>query len=209
MIGTRFGRLQVSASAGSKNWHRMWVCQCDCGNTVVRSTAILKSGKTKSCGCLRRELSTGGNNNAFKHGHTTGKFSPTYHSWASMIVRCTNKNRKTWRHYGGRGIKVCERWLTFENFLDDMGERPAGMSLDRIDVDGDYCPENCRWADNVTQARNSRQTVWVLWDGCKRRLVDLCEELQISINTVRDRVRHKGFSYESAIEKAVLTRTNK
>lgn len=147
----------------------------------------------------------GTSNPAYKHGHTNGRvFSPTYHSWASMIVRCSNPKRKMWKHYGGRGIEVCQRWaVSFEAFLADMGERPEGMSLDRIDNDVGYCKDNCRWADKVTQARNSAQVVWVVVNGQRKRLVEWCEDFGISINTVRDRVKYKGFTYEGAILKAL------
>ena len=92
-------------------------------------------------------------------------------------------------------------WLQFENFLADMGSRPAGLSLDRIDVTGDYTKENCRWADNTTQARNSRQVVWVEMFGERKRLVEWCEVLNVSINTVRDRVKYYGLTYQEAILK--------
>lgn len=98
----------------------------------------------------------GEKNPAFRHGHTTGKFSPTYQSWCSMIQRCTNPNRESWPYYGGRGITVCPRWMSFDNFLEDMGERPPGLSLDRIDNDGNYEPGNCRWATPEEQHANRR-----------------------------------------------------
>lgn len=143
-------------------------------------------------------------NPAYKHGHTNGgAFSPTYHSWASMVQRCTNPKRKGYEHYGGKGVAVCQSWLTFENFLADMGERPEGMSLDRIDVSGNYCKDNCRWADTTTQARNSVQVVWVTIGKTTRRLVEWCELLGISINTVRARVKKQGLSYEIALTKPV------
>jgi len=144
-------------------------------------------------------------NPAYKHGHAGREgFSPTYHSWASMLVRCTNPNRHTWKHYGGRGIQVCDRWLEFENFLVDMGERPDGTTLDRKDNDGNYEPTNCRWADTTTQARNSKQVVWVEIDGVNKRLVEWCEELGRSINTVRDRVKYYGMTYEDALTKPIV-----
>ena len=140
-------------------------------------------------------------NPAYTHGHTTGGFSPEYHSWSCMLQRCTNPTRKSYKHYGGKGVRVCDRWLQFENFLADMGSRPAGLSLDRIDVTGDYTKENCRWADNTTQARNSRQVVWVEMFGERKRLVEWCEVLNVSINTVRDRVKYYGLTYQEAILK--------
>ena len=143
----------------------------------------------------------GSDNPAYTHGHTSGKFSPEYHSWASMLQRCTNPLRKGYKHYGGKGVQVCARWLKFENFLADMGSRPEGMSLDRIDVQGNYTPENCRWADKVTQARNSVQVVWVEMLGERKRLVEWCEQLGVSVNTVRDRVKYYGMTYQEAILK--------
>lgn len=139
-------------------------------------------------------------NPAYRHGHAgRGNFSPEYHSWACMIQRCTNRKNSQWKHYGGKGVKVCDRWRNFDNFFADMGSRPPGTSLDRIDVNGDYTPSNCRWADRTTQARNSIQVVWVELGGVRKRLVEWCEELNISINTVRDRVKYKGMDYATAL----------
>lgn len=138
-------------------------------------------------------------NPAYTHGHTTGGFSPEYHSWSSMLQRCTNPKRPMFKHYGGRGIKVCDRWRKFENFLADMGPRPKGKTLERKDVHGHYEPENCVWADSVTQARNSVQVVWVEIAGQRKRLVEWCEELGMSINTVRCRVKKHGWTYEQAL----------
>lgn len=144
-------------------------------------------------------------NPAYKHGHTEGGvFSPTYHSWVAMITRCCNPKRKTWKHYGGRGIGVCAEWAnSFHAFLEDMGERPEGTSLDRIDNSKGYSKGNCRWADKTTQARNSDQVVWVVVNGERKRLVEWCEAFGISINTVRDRVKYKGYTYEGAIMRAL------
>lgn len=149
-----------------------------------------------------REAVAGEKNPSYIHGHTQGGlFSPTYHSWASMRSRCMNPAVKAYRNYGGRGIKVCDRWSRFENFLSDMGERPVGTSLERTDNDGDYSPENCRWAAPHEQAANKRSTVWVTVDGVRKRLVDWATELGISLNTVRARVRNQGMGYAEALTK--------
>lgn len=146
------------ASERSPDNRVQFVCQCDCGKEAIVRSKSLMSGDTKSCGCWRRDKPTT-HGLATKHGlagkgsRATGR-DPTYVSWAGMKYRCTNRNSHAWQDYGGRGIKVCERWLDFQNFLEDMGLRPNSTSLDRIDPDGNYEPGNCRWAARRTQARN-------------------------------------------------------
>ena len=142
------------------------------------------------------------------HGHATGKLSPTYHSWAAMIKRCTNPNSQGWRYYGGRGITVCDRWQKFQNFLADMGERPFGMSLERKDNDRGYDPSNCEWADRHTQRLNCRRVTWVEIDGVTKRLVEWCKEFGISVATVRTRVYH-GLDYATALTKPVDLRKSR
>lgn len=146
---------------------------------------------------------SGKNNPAYKHGHTTaGKFSPEYHSWACMWSRCNaTRGSRIWKYYGGKGIGVCNRWKSFENFLLDMGPRPPNLSLERKNGDLNYEPGNCVWADDTTQNRNSSQVVWVEIDGVRKRLVEWCEELGVSINTVRARVWSQGMNYQQAILK--------
>lgn len=116
-----------------------------------------------------------------------------------MLQRCNNPRRASWVHYGGRGIRVCERWLSFVNFLADMGERPAGLTLERVNNDGNYEPDNCRWASAKEQVLNTRRTKMVTIGDTTKPLVTWCVEKNININTVRSRVWKHGYTYAAAI----------
>ncbi len=152
--GQRFGRL-IAVRADATSSRRKWLCRCDCGNEVLVNTTELTAGKTRSCGCLRREQTAKANVSRTSHGLSR---TPTYYVWRSMLQRCTNPKVLNWDDYGGRGIKVCQRWMTFENFLADMGERPSPKhSIDRYpNNDGNYERTNCRWATPKQQAANRR-----------------------------------------------------
>lgn len=157
LTGRVFGRLTVQARAGDSSYRETrWECLCQCGTkSVVRSKHLL-SGRVRSCGCLQREVV-----GAMRRIHGRTK-TPIYRSWQAMLTRCYNQANKNYVRYGGRGISVCDRWRSgdgirsgFQCFLDDMGERPAGMSLDRYpDKDGNYEPSNCRWATQSEQCLN-------------------------------------------------------
>ena len=158
LSGQRFHRLTVVARvANSRHGNARWLCRCECGAQVEVAACNLKSGHSKSCGCLRREFASA--RRWYKHGHaTSSRRSPEYRSWTSMRARCNYSGARGFMDYGGRGISVCERWNSFELFLADMGPKPSPQhSIDRIDPDGDYEPGNCRWATSKEQATNKRR----------------------------------------------------
>lgn len=157
-IGEKYGRLTVASLEGRRHAKKLWRCNCECGGSTVTTTQKLRSGHTKSCGCYAREVSSKNGILNASHGHARSKNSRTYSTWKAMMTRCTNEKAKSYAKYGGRGINVCERWRVFDNFLADMGERPEGTTIDRINNHAGYSVENCRWATPAQQSRNQTTT---------------------------------------------------
>lgn len=171
----KYNRLALSEKTDfRRNRAVLWRCICDCGNEILETAPRVKSGHVKSCGCLNTEVR--------KSRFTTHNMSDSveYSSWVNMKSRCNNPNNVRYEKYGGRGIRVCEEWLDkdsgFLKFYEDMGNCPEGMSLDRIDVNGDYCKENCRWADAYTQnfnqgmrKNNTSGRTGVTWDSSREK----------------------------------------
>lgn len=163
MTGLRFGRLLVVRQDGVQHSALAWMCKCDCGADFRAYGPSLRKGATKSCGCLVKETMT---RIAKTHGLSG---TPAHQSWTKMKERCLNPRHRQYSDYGGRGIRVCDKWLAgFEYFLADMGERPVGTTLDRIDNDGNYEPGNCRWATRLEQARNARHVRAIVRSDGKR-----------------------------------------
>lgn len=191
MEGQRFSRLVVvRPAARDKRGNARWHCHCDCGGTATVQSGALRNGHTKSCGCLHREKST-------KHGKVGHR---VYEVWNSMRDRCLNANHPSFACYGGRGINVCERWHKIENFVADMGDPPDGMSLDRIDNDGNYEPSNCRWATRKQQSRNTRQNVVLVHRGQTLCVTEWAEIIGVPRETIYTRLR-RGWSVARALTK--------
>jgi hypothetical protein len=183
VIGQKFGMLTVISMDAGRNEDnkKLWLYRCDCGAEKALRPHYVEIGRIKSCGCLRKS------GDPYRtHGHKSRTHtSRTYRIWKGMKTRCSNPKSENYKWYGGRGITVCERWMKFENFLADMGEVPEGMTIDRIDSNLNYCPENCRWADMTTQANNKKNTVRLTFNGKKVPLTDVAKMLGVEYNNLR------------------------
>lgn len=195
--GMRFSRLvaiQLMVK-GSKRVKEEWLCVCDCGEKRSVRSHSLRTGHTKSCGCLQREIVTQGGRLKIEHGHArssgVARPTPTWSSWNSMIRRCNDKNARDYHLWGGRGITICDRWGNFSAFLEDMGVRPAGTTLDRIDNEKNYEPGNCRWATKQEQGRNRRDNIVVEHEGRAATLAEWSEVTGIAYATLNRRY-HRG-----------------
>lgn len=186
-------------SKDGTNWH----CKCDCGTVkTVKKCALLRREPKglKSCGCLQREAAAKiGREKNRKHGM---KGTATYRSWLSMRNRCQNPGNVAFHKYGGRGVSVCERWNVFENFLSDVGERPIGKTLDRIDNNGNYEPSNCKWSSPSEQSSNRSSTHWIEYGGSKLTLCATAKKFGIPRDTLGYRLQ-SGWSVDRALREPV------
>jgi hypothetical protein len=196
--GETFTSLTAGKECGrNSRGEVLYNCSCKCGKQTTVTASRLLSGHTRSCGCLLIEVTR---QIFLKHGQTIGrKRSPEHRVWQHMLGRCLCETDSAYKYYGERGIAVCQRWLDFTNFYADMGPRPSPQhSIDRINVNGDYCPENCRWATNEQQANNKRRTLWLGYLGTYRPLTEWSKELGIAASCLRGRL-YLGWSDEEVL----------
>ena len=194
-VGTQYGNFTILDSEPiDAGRHRLkYLVKCVCGNTKHVLIDNLRSGKSTNCGCIRQQKSI---DVCRKHGMSDSR---VYAVWLQMKARCTLPNHKQYRDYGARGITVCPRWLeSFENFMEDMGLPKKGQSLDRIDNDGPYTKDNCRWADRTTQNRNKRNNRYFEFEGRSMLLSEWSEELGINLKTLASRIYLYKWSVEDA-----------
>lgn len=205
-LGKKYGRLTVIGFARSEGKRRgwSWIVKCDCGKQKIVSPPDVKNGKTRSCGCFHDERCA---ERAKKFEHNVYKYRRLYGIYNGVKRRCFNKNEPRFKDYGGRGITMCEEWLNSDNGFDKFvgwalsNGYADDLTLERKDVDGDYCPENCEWITRIDQAKNKRDTLWVDYKGEHIRLLELCEREGVKYDTVHDRIYNRGWTVEKAIQK--------
>lgn len=200
-VGNYFGNwLVIDDAVYGSNRHPQVLCQCICGAIKPTDRRNLIRGLTNSCGCVPLANQT-------RHGMSK---TPIYKVWTAMLQRCMNKRSKIYKDYGERGIDVCDRWLVFENFLEDMGDQPfKRATLERKDNNKGYSKENCVWATYKEQSRNTRQTNMITWNGKTQCLRDWGAELAETLGTSRDTISTRIHVYGWSIEKAFTTPVTK
>ena len=195
LAGKKFHRLEVLSLIGKdKANHAIWKCKCDCGNETNIQSSHLITGHTKSCGCLHKEALT-------KHGFCVKNGNKLYSAWQAMVARCYNEKTESYHNYGGRGIIVCDRWIDSPaNFINDMGVPfNKSLTLERIDVDGNYEPSNCKWASMKQQQRNKRNNNVIEFNGESLCLSAWCEKLGLKESTLRNRLTVRNWSIEKSL----------
>lgn len=186
LTGRKFGNLTAVKFVERRAGKTVWQWLCDCGRTKEAWASHVKEGRVKSCGCANLVARR---SKPDWHGMTG---SPEHRTWTNMHTRCGNPNSDDFANYGGRGIKVCDSWADFKKFYADMGGRPEGTTIDRIDGNGNYEPTNCRWADKKTQVDNRSISVWIEHDGRRMVLADWARHFGVSPNAIRKRMNIHG-----------------
>lgn len=210
LTGMVFERLTVLREAGKKKpGVYLWECECSCDKHthIIVEGANLRNGNTKSCGCIRREqLSTRNKNNAIHHVSNKNIFRV----WEGMRDRCYNPNNKKYKDYGGRGIKICDKWLTYQNFelwaISTGYEK--GLTIERIDFNKEYCPENCKWVTWKEQQNNKRNNKYLEYKGRTQTLAQWCEELKLDYSRTKARINACGWTVEEAFEREKYAQVN-
>lgn len=198
LTGNKFGLLTVVSFSHREKSKAYWQCRCECGNETVVQGHNLSSGHTSSCGCMRRES----NDAIITHGKSKTR---AHAAWRRMRQRCLNPNDAQYPNYGGRGISICREWENFEVFYMDMGDPPVGKSLDRIDVNGNYEPINCRWADDFTQGNNRRCVHRITKDGKTMTISEWAKELGLSRYTIVRRIEY-GWPMDRVLDPSRIPR---
>jgi len=209
LTGSRFGRLTVVRRAKEhEKSQTKYICKCDCGNESIVFSLNLKRNHTTSCGCAHKEAASLAH---ITHGATLGsgkdqnKYPRSYKIWNRMKQRCNDKNDRSYNRYGARGIFICDRWKDYANFLSDMGEPNEGMSIDRINNDGPYNLDNCRWATRKQQARNTSRNTLITFNGKTKCLIEWSEIIGIHIRALHARIKH-GWSVDRAFTEPLKNR---
>lgn len=186
MAGQRFGRLiAVKWTGRNRHGFSQWLCHCDCGNKPIITANKLRTANTKSCGCLKRDILR----QPKTHGQTK---TLTHMVWVTMRQRCENPRNKKYARYGGRGIRICDRWQKFENFFKDMGEKPIGKTIERTNNDGNYEPGNCCWATPKQQANNTIRNRRITFGGRSLTLTEWSKEMGVNPSSLFERVEKWG-----------------
>lgn len=199
ITGHKFGGLVAKSFSVMRGKQSMWICVCECGSDCVVQLGNLRSGHTVSCGCQRAIVTK---REKTQHGMSR---TPTYRSWVAMLTRCTNFDNHKFVDYGGRGIKVCDKWKRFDGFFEDMGIRPVNTTLGRIENDGNYEKSNCEWQGSVQQASNKRNTRLFDVDGVSATLAAHCERLGLKYATIKSRIYLYHWPLEQAFKPGITT----
>jgi len=219
LTGKKFGRLTVLERHGTSSNPVMWKCRCDCGTEKPIAYKHLKYGGTVSCGCYRSEVSR----KSVTHGHTCshpvthgqscragGNRTKLYTTWEGIKQRCHNPNDKGYKNYGGRGITVCDRWKnSFENFFKDMGVKPKGLTLERIENDKGYSKENCKWATMKQQASNRRNSRFITYNGETKIMTEWARQYGLSRGVLWQRIYNMKWDLKDALERPAMKKPRK